>query len=66
MTIERLEYTLLKLAYIIDRYGDVYLPLFERMEDELAKMRRVQASRDRARAYLDANRHRLAERGLKS
>lgn len=37
-------------ARIIDRYGDVYWPLFERLERELA-VRRSRASR--LQAYLD-------------
>lgn len=63
IAIESLERSLLKLAYIVNRYGDAYLPLYERIERELAELKRVQALRERARTYLESNRHRLAELG---
>lgn len=46
--------------------GDVYMPLFERLETELAEMKRARDLRDRARAYLDTNRHKLVALGVKA
>ncbi|WP_445488529.1 hypothetical protein [Rhodopseudomonas sp. RCAM05734] len=61
LTIERVERGMLLLARVIEMDGDVYLPLFASMESALADLKRAQATRDRARAYLDANRYRLIE-----
>lgn len=49
VTEERLERALIHLAYIIDLDGPVYVPIFERLEKELAEMHRVSATLDRAR-----------------
>lgn len=50
VTVERLERALLTAARIVDLHGDVYLPIFERLEAELADRRARQSSLSRARA----------------
>ena len=47
---EDLEDLLTSVARIIDRYGDVYWPIFERLEGELQQR---QSRRDRVAARLD-------------
>lgn len=49
----RLERALLVLAYFIELDGDVHVPLFERLEGELADLHRREGARDRARRLLD-------------
>jgi hypothetical protein len=49
VTIERLERGLALLAYIIERDGPVYAPLFEKLERELAAMRSNRNVVDRAK-----------------
>ena len=48
MTAPRLEVALAYIATCIDRHGDAYLPLFERIEVELEAMRAKESARDRA------------------
>lgn len=50
---------MLLLARIIEMDGDVYLPLYERLEKELAVVRHADGLRQRARDFLEANRHKL-------
>jgi hypothetical protein len=52
VTIERLERAMALLAFLIERDGDVHLPMFERLEKELNEMRHKAATRERARAWL--------------
>ncbi len=40
MTVERLELTCKNLAKIISLYGDFYLPLFERVYNELVSLKK--------------------------
>ena len=65
VTIERLERGLMLLAYLIDRYGDAHVPMYERLERELETLKRSEDTKDRARQRLEANRHWLVELGLK-
>jgi hypothetical protein len=60
ISIDRVERGMLLLARIIEMDGDVYLPLYASLETALADQQLERATRDRSRAYLDANRHRLA------
>ena len=41
-------------AYVVVRYGDVYAPLFERLERDLEDLRRRRSPADRARMLLAA------------
>ena len=50
--IERIERALVLLAYFIELDGDVHLSLFERLEAELAELKRRETTRDRARRLL--------------
>jgi hypothetical protein len=56
--IERIGRALVLLAYFIERDGDVYLPMYEKLEAELEELNQKQATRERARhrlaAYKDA------------
>lgn len=52
VTVERIERALVLLAYLIEREGDVHLPMFEKFESELAELRRKQNTKDRARRLL--------------
>lgn len=54
--IVRVERALLVLAYLIERDGDVYLPIFERLERDLAVLKAQEGTRNRAQALLDAYR----------
>ncbi|MDX6610697.1 MAG: hypothetical protein QOF85_2625 [Solirubrobacterales bacterium] len=51
-SIEEVEGTLLLLAYLIERDGDGYLPLYEKIETHLLELQRQEATRDRARRLL--------------
>lgn len=53
-TIARLEAALLLLATIMELDGDIHVPVFERLEAELASRRRVEDARERARRLLSA------------
>jgi hypothetical protein len=52
ITVERLERALAIAAYVVARHGDVYAPIFERLERELEEVRRRRAAADRARAMV--------------
>ncbi|WP_414470866.1 hypothetical protein [Microvirga sp. M2] len=52
VTEERLERALVYVAYVMERHGGVYLPIFERLEKELANLRSKNAALDRARKLL--------------
>ena len=54
LTIERLERALVLLAYFIELYGDVHLPMYERFEAELAELRTKEALKYRARKRLES------------
>ncbi len=49
ITIADLERSLAVLAKVVARYGDVYLPIFQRMEFELAAAQEREAALARAR-----------------
>jgi hypothetical protein len=52
VTIERLERGMVVLAYLMVRDGDVHAPMYERLECELAEMKRKAATLERARQLL--------------
>lgn len=52
--IERIERALVLLAYLMERDGDVHLPMFEKFETELAELKRAETARDRARRLLQS------------
>lgn len=54
VTVERLERGLLMLAHIIRMDGDVYLPIFARLEQELEVARRQQDTMARALSLIDS------------
>lgn len=54
VTIERLERGLALLAYLIERDGPVYAPLFERLERELEAMRSRDDTVSRAKRLLES------------
>ena len=54
VTIERLERALALCAYLVTRDGPVVVPLFERLERELAAMRKTQDTVDRAKRLLES------------
>jgi hypothetical protein len=66
LTIERLERALLLIAYMMELDGDVYVPIYAKLEAELATMKHTEGTMQRARERLEANRHRLIELGLKA
>jgi hypothetical protein len=53
VTIERLERALALCAYLVERDGPVVVPLFERLERELAAMRQTQDTVSRAKRLLE-------------
>jgi hypothetical protein len=54
VTEERLEQAVVKMAYIVLRHGEVYAPLFDRLEAELDLVRRKRSPTERARRALEA------------
>lgn len=66
VTVERIERALLVLAYMMGLDGDVYVPIYERLEQDLEAHKRAEGTKERARERLEANRHRLVEIGLKA
>jgi hypothetical protein len=54
ITVERLEWSLAVLAYLMVRDGPVYAPIFNRLERELAAMREAEESVVRAKRLLEA------------
>ena len=52
--IERIERALVVLAYLIERDGDVYLPLYEKFEAELQELKAREDTKSRARRRLMA------------
>jgi hypothetical protein len=57
-TIERIERTLVVLAYFIELDGDVHVPMYEKFEAELAELKKKEDTKARARnlllSYTDA------------
>ncbi len=53
VTEERLERALMNMAYIITLHGEVYAPLFDRIERELLEMRQKTTATERARRLLE-------------
>jgi hypothetical protein len=66
LTIERVERGLIILAYMMELDGGVYVPIYEKLEQELETLKRTEATMERVRQRLEANRHRLVEIGLKA
>ena len=56
VTVERLERALTYCAYLITIHGTDLVPLFERLEQELAALRQEQSAVDRAKALLESYR----------
>lgn len=56
VTPERIERALRLVAYLVarDEGGEVYLPILDRLEEELAECRRRERPRDRARRLLSS------------
>ena len=52
--IMRIERALLLLAYLIERDGDDYLPLYEKLESHLAELQAREGTKDRARRLLES------------
>lgn len=48
----RIERALLAAAYVVDRHGPVYVPIFERLERELAALQANDGAVARARALI--------------
>jgi len=56
LTIERLERALVVAAHLMERHGALVVPIFERLERELAKMKSDQDAIDRAKQLLKSYR----------
>ncbi|MGY3082122.1 Ser/Thr protein kinase RdoA (MazF antagonist) [Bradyrhizobium sp. LM6.10] len=54
ITVDRLERGLALCAYLVERDGTVAVPLFERLERELAVMRQTQDTVARAKRLVEA------------
>ncbi len=50
----RIERALLLLAYLIERDGDEYLVLYEKLESHLVELRSREGAKDRARRLIEA------------
>ncbi|WP_213741907.1 hypothetical protein [Bradyrhizobium sp. dw_411] len=66
VTIEELERCFILSAYFVVLDGPVMIPIFERLERELEALKRTEATIERARQIVEANRHRLVGIGLKA
>ena len=57
VTPERIERALRLVAYLVarDDEGEIYLPILDRLEEELAECRRRERPRDRARRLLSSS-----------
>lgn len=53
ITVDRIERALAVAAYVVVNHGDVYLPIFERLECELADAKRRADAVGRARAIVE-------------
>jgi hypothetical protein len=53
ITVERLERALVLCAYLIELDGPIMIPMFERIERDLAALRQTQDTVARAKALLD-------------
>lgn len=53
ITLERLERALVFTAYLVEKYGDRYASILERLEREFEELRRHENPRARARRILD-------------
>ncbi|MRX32836.1 hypothetical protein [Aminobacter sp. MDW-2] len=51
-TVEEIERVLAAVAYIVVRHGEEYVPLLDRVEQELEEARKRSSQRDRARRIL--------------
>lgn len=49
MTAQRVERALIVAAELVDLYGEVYAPIFERLEAEFIELRRRETAIERAR-----------------
>ena len=56
LTIERLERALVVAAHLMERHGSLMVPIFEKLERELAKMKSDQDAIGRAEQLLKAYR----------
>lgn len=54
VTVERLERALALCAYLVELDGSVAAPLFERLERELAAMRKTHSTMERAKRLLES------------
>lgn len=54
VTLDRAERALIVAAKLVDRYGEIYLPLFRSLEEGLAEWERENAATDRARELAKA------------
>ena len=50
--IERMERAMVLLAYFIELDGDVHVPMYEKFEVELAELKKMEATKARARQRL--------------
>jgi len=53
LTLSELEQTVAVLAYIVLRHGEVYAPLFDKMEQALLRRRQQENATTRANRYLE-------------
>lgn len=65
MTIESIERTMVQLAFIIERCGDAYIPLYVRMEQEFEILKQRENVLARALAFSEADAHRFPDIKLK-
>jgi|GEM_PF-6772988 len=56
ITVERVERALAYCAYLITIYGSKVVPIFERLERELAALKQEQSTMERANKFLEAYR----------
>jgi hypothetical protein len=53
ITVVRLERALVFTAHVVEKYGDRYAPILERLDRELGELRRQENPRERARRILE-------------
>lgn len=52
--IERVERALLILAYLVEKYGDVHLAMYEQFEAKLQELQRQEDTKSRAKSRLQS------------
>lgn len=53
VTLQEIEEAMVYVAYLVEKYGDAYAPVLDRLEREFEAARRKEQPRDKARRILE-------------